>query len=279
MRRASKFLPLLLALASTVLGLFLGEWLQIISAPLFATETRAVLSGLLVVGLLSVVALAAIVFFAQRAEDREQKWLEIEKRLGNPAEIEFEIAHQTGRFNRRLAEFIRNATSGDEILVLATHNPPDSRDEYSIEYLESLEEYSRALAEKAREAGVIYRRIVCFPEGPEQGKINSDRVQPWLLRHAREILEVRKTKPGKVTLKKSRSVFGSDILIVKDKVAVISLDMYDPKTGKYHTSGMITFYNPPNGDILQVLYELFMLADTESVPVERVPEDQTLAST
>lgn len=54
---------------------------------------------------------------------------------------------------------------------------------------------------------------------------------------------------------------------------MISLDMYNPKTGKYHTGGMIIFHNPPNGDVLQALYELFMLADTESIPVEKVPEE------
>jgi hypothetical protein len=272
MNKANKLLPLLVAIASTIFGLFLGEWLQIITAPLFAQETRAILSGLIFVGLLATIAVVANLFFAQRAEEREQKWLEIEKRLGDPAEIEFEIVPQTGMFNKKLAELIRNVTTGDEILILATHNPPGNRDEYSPDYLQSLEEYARTLIEKAQQPGIIYRRIVCFREGPEQGKISAERVQGWFLKHAEEMMKLREVKPGKVTLKKSRPVLGPDLLLIKDKVGVISLDMYSPKTGKYHTGGMIIFHNPPNGDILQTLYELFMLADNESLPVEKVPE-------
>lgn len=272
MKNPNRFLALLLAIASTIFGLFLGEWLQIISAPLFAEETRAILSGLIVVGLLAIIALVANLFFGQRTEEREQKWLEIEKRLGTPAEIEFEIVRQTGKFNKRLAEFIRKASQGDEILILATHNPPKNRDEYSPDYLQSLEEYSRALIEKARQPDIVYRRIVCFREGPEKGKINAERVQEWFLKHAEDMMNLRALKPGKVTLKKSRPVLGFDLVLIKDKVAMISLDMYNPKTEKYHTGGMIIFHNPPNGDILQTLYELFMLADTESLPVEKVPE-------
>ena len=275
MKRLSSLFPLLVAIASTIFGLFIGEWLQIVSAPLFSSETRATLTGLVVVGLLAVIALVAILFFAQRAEEREHKWLQIEDRLGIPAEIVFEpIEIGTGKFNIRLSDHIREAGPEDEILVM-THSTLGSGEENPREteqYRQTLQEYSRTLLEKAKESGVIYRRIICFDEGPEQGRIIAGRVSQWIVEHAKQMLELKKSKPGKVTLKKGRVIFGPDIFIIKGKLAAISLDIRDTD-GRVHTSGALIFHNPPNGDVIQQLYDLFMMVDNESIPVDRVPEE------
>lgn len=270
-----RLFPLLVAVASTILGLFLGEWLQVVSTPLFATETRAILTGLVIVGILAVISVISIVFFAQQTEQREQKWLQIEQRLGTPAEIDFEPVSRLGKFNRRLVEYIRGAIPGDEILVMSYYasrggeeNPSDTE-----EYKQSLDEYSRTLLEKAKEPGITYRRIICFDESPEGGKIRAGVVKQWLVDHAQGMLDIRRTKPGRITLKKGKVVFRSDLLIIKDKVAVISLDVHDAKSGQFRTDGVLIFHNPPNNSIIQQLYELFMMADNESLPVEKVPEE------
>jgi hypothetical protein len=52
MKKFGWFFPLIVAITSTIFGLFLGEWLQIVSAPLFATETRAVITSLFIIGLM-----------------------------------------------------------------------------------------------------------------------------------------------------------------------------------------------------------------------------------
>lgn len=275
MKKLGSFFPLIVAIASTIFGLFLGEWLQIVTVPLFVTETRAILTGIFIVSLLAIISIIAVVFFGQRTEQRELKWLQIEKCLGNPAEIEFELVTKTGKFNKRLAEHVRRVTSGDEILVLATYHPrsEQARAEDGAEYIQSLAEYSRTLLEKAKEPGITYRRIICLREGPEQGKIEPGRVRDWVITHTKEMLEIRRNKPNKVTLKKSKVVFGADLLIIKDKTAVISLDVFDPKSGQFRTDGIISFHNPPNGNIIQQLYEIFMIADSESIPVEKVPEE------
>lgn len=268
-------LPFLVAAACTILGVFFGEWLEIIFAPFFSTETRATLTGLIIVALLVVIALIAILFFARQVENRENKWLRIEDRLGAPAEIEFEpVDIGTGKFYRRLSDYIRKAGPGDEIVVMAHYTPrggeEDTRE--TEQYRQSRQEYSQTLIEKAEEPGITYRRIICFDEGPQQGKITAGRVKEWMIDHAKQIVELRKVKPGKVTLKKGRVIFGPGVFLVKDKVAAITLDIHDVD-GRIHTSGTLVFHNPPNGDIIQQLYELFMMADNDSIPVDKVPEE------
>ena len=274
-KRVNWLLPFLVAVASTIFGLFLGEWLEIISAPLFSTETRATLTGLVVVALLAIISLIAIIFFAQQVENREQKWLRIEDRLGIPAEIDFEpVDIGTGKFYRRLADYVRKAMPGDEIVVMAHYTPRGGEEDprETEQYRQSRQEYSQTLIEKAKEPGITYRRIICFDEGPQQGKITAGRVREWMIDHTKQMIELKKAKPGKVTLKKSRLIFGPDVLLIKDKVAAISLDIYDVD-GRIHTSGVLIFHNPPNGDIIQQLYDLFMMADNESIPVDKVPEE------
>jgi hypothetical protein len=273
-KRFNKLLTLLTSIASFIVGIFLKEWLEIIFASLFSTQTRVTLTGFVIMMLLNAITLITILFFAKQAEDREHRWLQIEDRLGIPAEIEFEpIDIGTGKFYKRLADYIRKTGPGDEIVVIA-HYRPRGGEESSREteqYRQARQEYSQTLIEKAREPGITYRRIICFDESPEQIKIAVPHVKQWMIEHAKQMLELKKIKPGKITLKKGRALFDPDILVIKDKLAVISLDIRDAE-GHIHTDGVLIFHNPPNGDIIQQLYELFMMADNKSLPVEEIPE-------
>jgi hypothetical protein len=140
------------------------------------------------------------------------------------------------------------------------------------EYKKSRHEYSQALLQKVREPGITYRRIICFDEGPVQGKIEPGYIREWLLEHSRELLEIKKHKPGKVSLKKGTVVFGPDIFLVKNKVAVISLDIRDPISNLVHTDGTLIFHNPPDAKIIEHLYDFCMIADDGSIAVDSIPE-------
>jgi hypothetical protein len=87
------------------------------------------------------------------------------------------------------------------------------------------------------------------------------------------MLQIRETKPDKIALKKSVVIFDPDVLIIGKKVAVISVDIRDPKTELVHTDGAIIFYNPPNAQIVEQLYALFIEADGASVSVNKIPEE------
>jgi len=122
-RQSDWLLTLILAVSSFIFGLIGGELLEIIVAPLFALEIRAVLMGLFTVGLLTVSILISITFFARRAEKREQEWLRIKECLGTPAEIIFEpLEKGQGSFYRKLAGFIQQTSEGDEILVMTYYS-------------------------------------------------------------------------------------------------------------------------------------------------------------
>lgn len=275
MKKSNLFLSLSLSVGSLVVGLLIAEWFEILLDPLFADQTKAILTSILLVGITALVSLASVIFFSHRAEIREEHWLSIENRLGTPAEIDFEpVAYSEGKFYGRIADLVRQCVSGDEVIVVGNYGPrygeenPLETENYKL----ARELYAQTLLGKVRNSEVIYRRIVCF-DTPDENKIRVGEVKQWLVDHCQGMLELKRQKRSAISLKKGRTVFGSDILVVKDKVAVISLDVRDSETGHLQTHGAITFYNPPNGNIVRQLYELCMMADNESIPVDRVPEE------
>jgi hypothetical protein len=61
-------IEILIAIASVVFGILIGPILEAISSPLFDTPTRAVLSGILVLALLTIIAIVTLGIFANRQE-------------------------------------------------------------------------------------------------------------------------------------------------------------------------------------------------------------------
>jgi hypothetical protein len=153
--KQSDWLPVLTSVLTFVFGLIGGQLLETLIAPLFATETRALLVSLFIVSLLAISTLIAVNAFARRAEKREQIWCQliqgIKDRLGIPAELVFErIGGSRGGVYRRLTEFIRGASVDDEILIMA-HCGPKSGIENPREtpaYKQAREEYSSTLRRK-----------------------------------------------------------------------------------------------------------------------------------
>jgi len=196
---------------------------------------------------------------------------EVVSRLGIPAEINFEPGESgTGKFYKRLIEYICSASEGDEILIMGQSRGGGEPKE-TVEYQNYREEYSKALLQKAKEPDITYRRIICFEDSPGEGKIQPGQVRQWIIDHSKEMLAIKKIKPGKVFLKKGKTLSRSDVFILKDKVASIVIDIRDPSTGLFHAEGGIIFYNPPNGQIIKKLYSLFMMTDDQSIAVK--PED------
>ncbi|MEM4204671.1 MAG: hypothetical protein QXS54_11430, partial [Candidatus Methanomethylicaceae archaeon] len=175
---------------------------------------------------------------------------------------------------RRVADIISDCTAGDEVIVVANYGPRYGEENplESESYKLARDLYAQTLIEKVRNSEITYRRVVCF-DTPEKTRIRSGEVKQWLVEHCQRMLELKRQKRSAISLKKGKSVFGSDLLVVKDKVAVVSLDVRDSETGRLQTVGAITFYNPPNGNIVRQLYELCIMADNESVPVDKVPEE------
>ena len=193
----------------------------------------------------------------------------LETRIGIPPEIIFEpVESRTGKLYRRLTEYINQASSGDEIYILAHYSGPYGGYVSTEEFEKARHEYSQALLKKAREEGVVYRRVVSF--SADDGAFTSVYVGEWLVEHAKGMLEIARRKPGKISLKKGKPVVGPEILVIKNKVGMIAIEVRDVKTGLPHTTGGIIFHNPPNGELIKQLTDFFMMADSQSVPVKNL---------
>src|SRR5207253_2291183 len=147
---------------------------------------------------------------------------ELMARIGTPTELLFERREvSSSDFYHRIIELVQGAEPGDDILVMSSHRLEGQSDHLPLTeaYEQANEAYSRAVLQKAAEAGITYRHIVCFEEGPVIGKISSHYLRPWLVEHCRQVLQLRNAKPDKVFLKKSVSIFDAEVLIIGKRVA------------------------------------------------------------
>jgi hypothetical protein len=198
---------------------------------------------------------------------------EMTSRIGTPPEIIFEPARsRTGKFLRKLTEYINQTVPGDEIYVLARYSRPYGRYYDDDSYEKVRREYSESLLAKAREPGIVYRRIICFDD--DKGELTTEYVGQWLVDHVKEMLRIAEGKPGKISLKRGRVVIGPELFIIRGKIGVIAIDVRDAETSLPHTTGGVIFHNPPNGELIEQLTNFFMMADNQSVPVERMPEQE-----
>lgn len=209
-------------------------------------------------------------------EKQSEKWPQIVtnviNHLGTPTEIIFEpLDTGTGALYRKLIEYIKKTSAGDEILIMTHYGRHVSSEDHPQERAERKESrlaYSQALLQKAWEPEITYRRIICFEDG--LGQIKSEYVKQWMVDHCKEMLDIKKTKPGKISLKKGKVIFDPEILIIRGKLAVMTLDILDPASNLVHTAGGVIFHNPPNTQVVNLLYEFFMITDSNSRPEDRV---------
>jgi hypothetical protein len=199
---------------------------------------------------------------------------QIDARIGIPAELEIEdYQRSTGAFYRKLLPYINAASPDDEILVVSPYTPQATADESGIskEHKEARSAYLEALIKKAKD-GIKYRRIVCFPEGADTGKIQSKRLPGWVVDHCKEMYDLQSSNPARVSLKKCATIIDPDILVIGKKMAAITVSVRDPATSKELRIGTFVFHSPPNAQIIEELYSMFWRVDNLSRPVSMVPE-------
>jgi hypothetical protein len=267
------WIPITTAILSFVFGIIGGKALDTLISPLFNTDTKAIVTILFIVGLFVVISMIMVAIFSARAERREEAWL---NSFGTPAELVFERGEAyKGEYYHRLIGFLERTSIGDEILIMSQHRLNDKASE--VEETEARkrarEAYSALLLEKARQQGITYRRIVCFEEGTSKGEIKPERVKEWLVDHCREMLEIKRSKPDKISLKKSKTKISADIFIIRGKVGTIVVDIYDSHDGSTHKNGATIFHSPPNREIIDQLHDWFMEIDGEegTVTVTQIP--------
>jgi hypothetical protein len=255
----SSWFPIITPIITFVFGIIGGKLLDIVINPLFDRSTKVVLIGIIFSGLLSVIALIVFTTFAKNAEEREATWLES---FGAPAELVFEkVGQSKGYYLRRLIESIHQASEHDEILIMTQHRSTTPLDDLAESHKQIREEYCSLLLQKVRGENIAYRRILCFDNSTGDVGFDANCVMPWLIDHFREMLKVRRENPNNVSIKISRKKIGADIFVIRRKVGVVLLDVYDLKTGATSTSSSLFFHNPPNQQIIEQLHSWFWEID------------------
>lgn len=253
----SNLLPIFMPIVTFVFGLIGSQLLEAAMSPLFDTSVKALITGILTVGVLSVILLIVVTTFAHRADERETAWLES---FGVPADLVFEQPEESkGFYLERLIEYIKQTSKGDQILIMTQHRltlPID--DTPHVHKLRK--DYCDLLIQKARDEEVAYHRMICF-DNPGDGGFNADYVMPWLRDHFREMLTIKRANRDRVSIKISKRKFGADIVVIPGKVGSIVLDIYNPQTGTTSTNSTLFFHNPPNGKLINQLHAWFKEID------------------
>jgi hypothetical protein len=144
----------------------------------------------------------------------------------------------------------------------------------SERYQQEREAYHRALLDKARQ-GAAYRRIISFRH-PE-GRVAPGYVPDPMLDHLREMLKLR-SEPG---LRDLVSLHWGEwrldvhsFVVIPGKAALISLDRPSgsPAPAEARMDGVLVFYEPPHGDLVRYLEEIWRSIQASAAPIHLLLE-------
>jgi hypothetical protein len=186
--------------------------------------------------------------------------------------------NRDGAVYRRVREVIeRLVEPKDEILALITYegNEPTSSDrtrsDVGENYRQEREAYHRTLLDKACQ-GTTYRRVIAFRH--REGRVAPGYVPDPMLDHLQEMLKLQ-SEPGlRDLISLHRGEWRLDLhsfLVIPDKAALISLDR--PQGGLLEPmEGVLIFYQPPHGDLIRYLEEIWRSIQAQAVPIREIPE-------
>jgi hypothetical protein len=198
----------------------------------------------------------------------------LHRNLGLPATLHFErYKHSRGQIYRMLTGYILQTSPGDHILLMRHAYPERENEPETKVRRQARQEYEDALLERAAQPGIIYKRIICFPEGPSQGKVAEPRLKDWVVAHCGRILQLRESGSGEIFLHKAWASIKANVVIIPGKVAVVSFDIVDHETGMPETEAFLVFRDPPHRDVIGQFSTWFDLTQSRSLPVNCVPED------
>jgi hypothetical protein len=186
--------------------------------------------------------------------------------------------NRDGAVYRRVREVIeRLVEPKDEILALTTYEGDEptssdrTRSDVGESYRQEREAYHRTLLDKACQ-GTTYRRVIAFRH--REGRVAPGYVPDPMLDHLQEMLELQ-SEPGlRDLISLHRGEWRLDLhsfLVIPDKAALISLDR--PQGGLLEPmEGALIFYQPPHGDLIRYLEEIWRSIQAQAVPIREIRE-------
>lgn len=276
-------IDILIAIASGVFGLLISPLLEAITSPLFDTPTRALLTGLFLLAILSIIAVLTTSIFARRHEkaiiEVEDELSIINRRLGLTVRFVHSLPKRSmGEAYRTGREIIEKAES--EILVLHYLRPPQERAEehtYPIEteeYRIERDKYTLALLEKLRqnkEKRLFYRRIIQLPEGKDT-KLTEERLGKRWLKHLKSVFEILDEYQDAGYIKKVPVFLEQSYVIVDRRYVIWGIDSVEPEHGVRYMEGTL-FFEDPHEEFIQYLLGFFQRIDAHAIILQKFPEE------
>ena len=206
---------------------------------------------------------------------REEEWL---KRVGNPARLELGLGGGTTSTTVTAIEALKTLRPGSDFTIMI-YLGPEGGGAIGEGYLEQV--FQTIMKDLKRGTIREYKRLLCFEHNvfanDHEMKLGILRVGEGpgtLSRHMGEHCRWMMATKGcslyvaPVILRHLVALFGTD------KVSM-TIETADPDTGLRTIAGALTFYDPPNGEIIEQFRQIERATERHMVAVHKIrfPED------
>ena len=191
--------------------------------------------------------------------------------LGRPAEFyPKRLMIDDGSYFHEVAEHLRQMKQGETVYILTCHSPvaPPGRGQAVSD---ARKEYHAALTENIEHRGVTVRRVLCLHPQISANPLRSEDFARHFTEHCKKLLQLAKTHPAQVSLRRSQYFAGVDALVIPGRVAVITADAMEP-SGKLRQVLCWLFFSPPNASVIARLEEWCVEIDNSASPVTDLPD-------
>ncbi len=220
---------------------------------------------------------------AEAMRRREEEWL---KRVGNPARLDLRFSG-SDRDISPYVEAVKSMGSGIDLTIMIYIGSEGSVEGQNAAVDEGLKQLYSAIEERLRRGTVReYKRLICFDRdvlekdhGLKSGILRVGKgpgtINRTIGEHCRFMME---TKGCSVYV--APTVLRSIITLYGPDKASMSVETADQQTGARSTAGVIFFYDPPNGEIIEQLRQIERVAERRMVAVHKIifPEDEAPAA-
>jgi hypothetical protein len=211
----------------------------------------------------------------KRAEERELEWL---RRVGNPARLELGLTGPSGA-TALMIDAVKALKVGSDLSMMLYFDQEgggSGSDVYAVTDEARKLLYDSILEQIRR--GIIreYKRIICFDP---QVFANDRELHSGILRvgsgpgtinrvvadHCRAMIETKgcSVVVAPVVMRNFLGLYGTD-------KASMSLETVDRVTGARTVSGVMFFYDPPNGEIIEQLRQVVRETEKRMVAVHKI---------
>lgn len=261
--KLAKFSPILIAAASTVLGILIPSLLDWLVSPVLEDAGKIILAFL--AGSVFVVV-AGMVYVSLRTHEVAEGQKQILQRVGVTARIH---TYGEGRPNKNTFEYPTPLVKTAQEILVIDYIAGSEVAEVSKDDSSDYRAWYDTLNAAARRSGIRYKRILQLSNGATDA-LGPDQINdPIVLGHFRAMVEAAQSSRSRVVLKTSPVLLPNMCIIVIDQRYVI-WEIPSIERGEVFRFDMDLVIEDPYGDLVRDLLTLFEQLDNNAQPVHKV---------